>query len=158
MDKIIIIQLFRLEVIELVNAVSTSEEYQELIDVINVALMLAARLEGLATPGGICISGSVYDQVHNKLTLSVVDLGMTSVKNISDPIQTYRILVGEEDASQSAIASLGRKFRPFLAAHRVSLAAFGVILFGLVAAIAIWGPGRSVRQLTAAAHPVRRAG
>jgi adenylate cyclase len=53
---------------------------------------IAARLEGLAVPGGICISDVVYKQVHNKLDLGYVDLGERTVKNIPEPIRAYRIV------------------------------------------------------------------
>src|SRR5262245_32286276 len=52
---------------------------------------VAARLEATAEPGGICISGAVYDQVRNKPSLNVTDLGLHSLKNISDPVRIYRI-------------------------------------------------------------------
>lgn len=52
---------------------------------------IAARLEGLAEPGGICISGGVHDQIHNKLTLAFEDLGERTVKNIGDPVRAYLI-------------------------------------------------------------------
>src|SRR5262245_48220043 len=52
---------------------------------------VAARLEAIADPGGICISGAVYEQVRNKLALDVTDLGLQSLKNIVQPIRIYRI-------------------------------------------------------------------
>src|SRR5262245_4956915 len=52
---------------------------------------VAAWLEAAAEPGGICISGAVYDQVRNKLPLNVTDLGLQSLKNIADPVPAYRI-------------------------------------------------------------------
>jgi adenylate cyclase len=52
---------------------------------------ITARVEGLAEGGGICISGTVYDQVKNKLNVGFVDLGEQSVKNISTPVRAYRI-------------------------------------------------------------------
>jgi adenylate cyclase len=51
---------------------------------------IAARLEGLAEPGGICFSGTVHEQVRHKLDLSYEDLGEQRVKNIPDPIRVYR--------------------------------------------------------------------
>jgi len=51
---------------------------------------IAARLEGLAEPGGICISGSAYEQIENKLPLSYEYLGEHVVKNITKPIRVYR--------------------------------------------------------------------
>lgn len=53
---------------------------------------LAARLEGLAVPGGICISSIVYEQVRNKLPIGFKYLGKKKVKNIPDPVPVYEIL------------------------------------------------------------------
>jgi adenylate cyclase len=52
---------------------------------------IAARLEGLAEAGGICISGTAYDQVKNKLSLGYEYLGEQTVKNIAEPIRVYRV-------------------------------------------------------------------
>src|SRR5262249_46440826 len=52
---------------------------------------IAARLEGLAEPGGICISGTVYDHVENKLALTYEHLGEQTVKNIAKPVRVYRV-------------------------------------------------------------------
>jgi len=56
---------------------------------------VAARLEGLAESGGICISESVFTQVHNKLELGFVDLGPKTLKNIPDPMRVYRVIAPE---------------------------------------------------------------
>ena len=53
---------------------------------------VAARLEALAQPGGICISGTILDQVRNKLGLSYEFLGEQKVKNISEPVRAYHVL------------------------------------------------------------------
>jgi|Deesub1362A_J573_1020465.scaffolds.fasta_scaffold00689_17 TolB-like protein/Tfp pilus assembly protein PilF len=53
---------------------------------------IAARMEGLAEAGGICISGTVYDQVKHKLGLEYEDLGQQEVKNIAEPVPAYRVL------------------------------------------------------------------
>src|ERR1700738_4928426 len=55
------------------------------------AVNIAARLEALAEPGGICISGTVRDQIGTKLPLAFTDLGEQQVKNIAQPIKAYRI-------------------------------------------------------------------
>src|SRR4249920_732919 len=52
---------------------------------------IAARLESLAIPGGICISGTVYDQVENKLPLNYDYQGEQTVKNIAKPVRVYRV-------------------------------------------------------------------
>ena len=62
---------------------------------------IAARLEALAEGGGICISGTVYDQVENKLDklyLGYTDLGQQSVKNIARPVRVYRVELDPEAA------------------------------------------------------------
>jgi adenylate cyclase len=59
---------------------------------------VAARLESLADPGGICISHTVYDQIKNKLSLDYQDLGAQQVKNIAEPVRVYRVL-SEADAA-----------------------------------------------------------
>ncbi len=61
---------------------------------------IAARLEGLAEPGGICISGTAFDQVKNKLKLGYVYLGEHSVKNIAEPVRVYRVLLAPEAAGK----------------------------------------------------------
>ena len=55
------------------------------------AVNIAARLEALAEPGGICVSGSVQDQIGTKLPVEFIDLGPQQVKNITQPIRAYRI-------------------------------------------------------------------
>ena len=52
---------------------------------------IAARLQALADPGGICLSGTAYDQIKNKLPLDFDALGEKSVKNIAEPIRVYRV-------------------------------------------------------------------
>jgi adenylate cyclase len=54
---------------------------------------IAARLESLAEEGGICISGPAYDQVKNKLPFGYEDQGEQVVKNISEPIRVYKVLI-----------------------------------------------------------------
>jgi adenylate cyclase len=54
---------------------------------------VAARLETLADPGGICISGAVHEHVQNKLELALDDLGEQAVKNIARPVRVYRVQI-----------------------------------------------------------------
>src|ERR1700731_896135 len=53
---------------------------------------VAARLESLAEPGGICISDTVHAQIKNKLALNYENLGPQSVKNIAEPVRVFRVL------------------------------------------------------------------
>src|SRR5210317_2615038 len=75
---------------------------------------IAARVESLAEAGGICISGRTHDQVENKLGLEYEDLGEHEVKNISRPIQVYRVLSYPGAAAHRVVQAkktLGRRWR-----------------------------------------------
>ncbi len=94
---------------------------------------IAARVESLAEAGGICISGRAHDQVENKLGLDYEDLGKHEVKNISRPIQVYRVLSYPGAAAHRVVQAkktLGRKWRKI-----GILAAVVVVLLG---GLAIW--------------------
>jgi adenylate cyclase len=73
------------------------------------AVNIAARLEAIAEPGGICISGAVRDHIGTRLPLAFDDLGPQQVKNIAQPIKAYR--VGGETSPTSA--SVGDSLLPF---------------------------------------------
>lgn len=60
-------------------------------DLLGDGVNIAARLEGLAEVGGICVSRSVYEQVANKLSVPFADMGAQQVKNIPTPVHAYRI-------------------------------------------------------------------
>ena len=62
-------------------------------DIYGDGVNVAARLESLAEPGGICISSSVREQVLNKVPISFSDLGEQTVKNIERPIRVYYVLL-----------------------------------------------------------------
>ena len=63
-------------------------------DLLGDGVNIAARLEALAKPGGICISGSTYEQVRRRLKLDLDYMGPQTLKNIADPVPTYRIAAG----------------------------------------------------------------
>ncbi len=63
-------------------------------DVYGDGVNIAARLQELAEPGGILISGPVYDQVHNKLSIGFDCLGQQQLKNVVNPVTGYRVLQG----------------------------------------------------------------
>jgi adenylate cyclase len=63
---------------------------------------IAARIEGLSDAGGICISGSAYEQIENKLALGYEYLGEHAVKNITKPVKVYRIPIGPRSAKTKA--------------------------------------------------------
>ncbi|MFC1877536.1 adenylate/guanylate cyclase domain-containing protein, partial [Thermodesulfobacteriota bacterium] len=61
---------------------------------------VAARIEGLAEPGGVCISRNAYDHIKDKLKLGYEYLGDHEVKNIKDPVRVYKVLMDPEDAGK----------------------------------------------------------
>jgi adenylate cyclase len=67
---------------------------------------IAARIEALAEPGGVCISGKVYDEVCRKLELRYADLGEQRLHNIDRPVRVYRVLAADEPAGARAAATV----------------------------------------------------
>jgi adenylate cyclase len=67
---------------------------------------VAARLEGLAEPGGICISAAVYDQVRDKLDMPFRDMGEQDVKNIDRPVRVWQWVAGTTPGTAGSPASL----------------------------------------------------
>jgi TolB-like protein/Flp pilus assembly protein TadD len=97
-------------------------------DLIGDGVNVAARLQGLSDPGGICISASVYEQIKNKVTLDCDDLGGQIVKNIADPVRVFRVRVGPQALRQrptNRIATL----------WAIRLAGAGLITFLLIATL-----------------------
>jgi class 3 adenylate cyclase len=65
-------------------------------DLMGDGVNIAARLEGVAKPGAICLSEQAYWQVKGRLDLKVTDLGATQLKNIAEPIRIYSLEVGQQ--------------------------------------------------------------
>src|SRR5262245_47017451 len=78
--------------------------------------IIAARLQALADAGGICISGTVHEQIKNKLGLRYEDLGEQRVKNIAEPVRVWRIRLEESESPKSEVRS--PKLRVVGIAHR----------------------------------------
>ena len=64
-------------------------------DLMGDGVNIAARLEGIAKPGAICLSEDAFRQVKGRLDLAVTDLGPTALKNIAEPVRVYALGVGE---------------------------------------------------------------
>src|SRR5215469_15856836 len=64
---------------------------------------VAARLESLADPGGLCISGTVHEQIRDKLLLGYEDLGDQEVKNIARPVRVYRVVLDGQIPSRPIV-------------------------------------------------------
>lgn len=94
---------------------------------------VAARIEGLAEPGGICISRGVCDQVKNKLKLGFEYIGEHAVKNISEPVRVYKVLTSPEEVGRI----IGE--RKTIPKHRRKLyfAASAIVILGVAAAV-LW--------------------
>ncbi len=76
-------------------------------DILGDGVNIAARLESIAEPGGICISGSAYDQVHGRIKADFSDLGQKELKNIVRPVRAYAVKATSIDA-----ISVPRAFAP----------------------------------------------
>jgi class 3 adenylate cyclase len=68
-------------------------------DLLGDGVNIAARLEGLAEVGGICVSRAVHEQVANKLSVQFADIGEQEVKNIPNPVHAYMVAMRREDGS-----------------------------------------------------------
>lgn len=71
-------------------------------DIFGDGVNVAARVQALAEPGGIAVSGAVYDQVRNKLDLGFRDRGTHRVKNIAEPVRVYGVMLESPAARRAA--------------------------------------------------------
>jgi adenylate cyclase len=76
-------------------------------DIYGDGVNIAARLQELADPGGILISGPVYDQVHNKLSIGFEYLGRQAVKNVATPVTSYRVTTADKTEERTDIIDVG---------------------------------------------------
>ena len=84
-------------------------------DIYGDGVNVAARLEGMAEPGGICISRSARDQVRDKLPINLEDLGEHEVKNISRPVRVFRVRIAEETPGVDAVGAQDVPDKPSIA-------------------------------------------
>jgi adenylate cyclase len=109
---------------------------------------IAARVEGLAEPGGICISGSAYEQIENKLALGYDYIGEHTVKNIVKPIRVYRVPTGPE-----TLQKVTAERRPAPGWQRAALAVVIAILV-VAGGVAIWRSYREVASVEKMSFPL----
>ena len=81
-------------------------------DLMGDGVNIAARLEGIAKPGAICLSEDAYRQVKGRLDLKASDLGPTQLKNIAEPIRVYSLEVGQSAQPKPAPAPAPEKSAP----------------------------------------------
>jgi class 3 adenylate cyclase len=103
-------------------------------DLLGDGVNIAARLEGLAAPGGICISRTVYEQVANKLSVQFADIGAQEVKNIPNPVHAYMVALRAEDANADALLRRKKK-RPSLLVPLLAALAAVLITAGIGGAL-----------------------
>jgi adenylate cyclase len=101
-------------------------------DIYGDGVNVAARLESLAEPGGICVSGTAFDHVVHKADVGFASLGEQRLKNIADPVRVYRVLLDPGDARKKA----GRSYWPGMRVR--ILAGTGALLIALLAFVFEW--------------------
>jgi adenylate cyclase len=129
-------------------------------DLLGDGVNIAARLEGLAEVGGICISRAVHEQVANKLSVQFADIGAQEVKNIPTPVHAYMVAMRREDGTY-ATPQVKKPIKPAAAAAPnwmwpvavavVCLAAIGVVGFLYFTKLELRGKGHDALQASNAA-------
>ena len=116
-------------------------------DVVNVA----ARLQSLAKPGGVQISGSVYDHVRRKLQARFVDAGTRQIRNIPEPVRTFEVL----PANTPGLGGKVWEFLACVASRRARCAAARVVIVAGAVAFGLLWRGLSVSESKACANPIQ---
>ena len=104
-------------------------------DLMGDGVNIAARLEGIAKPGSICLSDDAYRQVKSRLDLAVSDMGLTQLKNIAEPVRVYSLEVGKPTQAKPVepmkplMRKKGPTFAPIIA---------GVVVLIAIAALGAW--------------------
>jgi TolB-like protein/class 3 adenylate cyclase/tetratricopeptide (TPR) repeat protein len=102
-------------------------------DIYGDGVNVAARLEGLAESGGICVSRTVFNHVQGKVDLGFADLGEQEVKNIPKPVRVFKVLLDSRSTEHSTVAAPATK-RHF----RWSLVAGWLAVIVIVAGVILW--------------------
>ena len=130
-------------------------------DIFGDGVNVAARLEALCEPGGVCISRSANEQVRDKLRLAFADLGEQAVKNIAHAVGVFGLAakdiaaLPEEGLPEPEPPELRTPLAPASCRPAGAMVAGGVVVVGLLAAGGWWTlHGRTVPPLTAAVAPV----
>jgi adenylate cyclase len=89
-------------------------------DIFGDGVNVAARLESIADPGGICVSAAVRDQIADRLAVGFQDLGEQQVKNISRPIRVFKVVLDVE--TKAPAASAGAEASPQVSVRKPSIA------------------------------------
>lgn len=127
-------------------------------DVMGDGVNIAARLQAEAQPGGICISQTVYDVVKNKLALHVTKLGPRELKNISEAIPIYRLLLEAQSLEALEAAPLLEEPpapvtpppRPLTKAQKLTIAAVLALALVIAAGLVLWSIFQQKKEQTKA--------
>jgi len=119
-------------------------------DLMGDCVNIAARLEGIAAPGAICLSEDAYRQVKGRLDHAVTDLGPTQLKNIAEPIRAYSLEVGK--LAQAKPAPETKRPEPKKRSARAPLAA-GIAGLLVVIALGVWYFLFAYRSTTVTTNP-----
>jgi adenylate cyclase len=98
-------------------------------DIHGDSVNIAARIQALAQPGGIVISGTAYDQMQSKLDVGYISMGARKVKNIAEPVRVYRVVM------DPALAGQGGRTK---AKRRIGRALVTTAVLGAIAGASIW--------------------
>ena len=120
---------------------------------------VAARLEGLAESGGICISAAAFEQVKHKISLGFEDMGAHDVKNINEPLSVYRLVSGPVSVSQRrGQPAAENEPKPEKNRRRFRIPAKKTLALGIVAAAAFfWFDSSQMPTVKEACHHMRVA-
>jgi adenylate cyclase len=117
-------------------------------DLMGDGVNIAARLEGIAKPGTICLSEDAYRQVKSRLDLAVSDLGATQLKNIAEPVRVYSLEVGK--------AAQAKPIKPTARKRRALTVVLGAAVLALIAiAGSAWYFLGAQRPATVTSNPPR---
>ena len=123
-------------------------------DIFGDGVNIAARLEEMAEPGGLCISGTAYDHLKQKVNVGYEDLGELHVKNIENPVRVYRVLLGPEAVGsmigEKHPSSMPRPFGTIAAIVLIAMLAAGGVLWWLEP----WAPDVEPASLERMALPL----
>jgi TolB-like protein len=117
---------------------------------------LAARLEGIAEPGGICVSRNVYEQVRGKVDVAFRDLGVRELKNIAGPVQVFAALP-EGDPAEAATPVRRRRVPPARLAGSALVVALVIAVIvgaGVAAWLRPWQPAVEPASINRMALPL----
>ena len=126
-------------------------------DLMGDGVNIAARLEGIAKPGAICLSEDAYRQVRNRLTLSIEDLGMSQLKNIAEPVRVFAVSLDPVPGGRRLL----KAFRGRRSSVGLALASSVLIAVAIFAVWKVLGSGYIDGPLFAVRHfalPANQAG